>query len=121
MSCNQTVKVEANFCPNCGQEQFASHGNNLRQQRDSLVFVAALTLVFVSVYWLAMNVYAITFRSSEHYRSLRLLSQLLGLSVSCIPLILGLTLRNQRWKVVLIVFGTINILIGVYWFVREIL
>ena len=109
-SCKAENEKDANFCPNCGDATRANVVDRKSNTRDVLI-IAVLFVMFTSLaFWLL----SIVTGEYYYYDKFEYLGIFLNLLYAGIPLLLALSLRKAKWKVLMLILASIYALITLY-------
>jgi hypothetical protein len=96
---------------------------SLQSQKDSntrnkLVLTALVISAFYSAFWYLIAKYSESTEDFEMGGFLKGFGYLVDLTMSAVPVLLALSLKESKWKVFAIVLGIIGSVIRLYWFAK---
>lgn len=96
---------------------------NLQSQKDSnarnkLVLIALVISAFYSAFWFLIAKYSESTDNFEMGGFLKGFGYLVDLAMSAVPVLLALSLKGSKRKVLALVLGIIGSAIGLYWFAK---
>jgi hypothetical protein len=113
-NCKSENEKNANFCPNCGD----AVGNNVVDRksntRDVLV-IAVLFVMFTSTaFWQFLKLLQIITGEYYYYDKFEYFLIFMNILYAGAPLLLALSLRKLKWKIVMLILACIYALIALY-------